>query len=112
MTEGLSGSVRRPIGVSTWAGVVRVTQPPGAVWQVSALSTTVIRLVWAITRSGAGSAVLQPGAPAARVALMEARLFQHAKVMARERSPVVVCATAVSTVSLEMGPLATGPALA
>src|SRR3954447_1769930 len=102
MTSGVFGSVRSPIGVSTFTGVTRVVQPAAVPWHVSALSTTVIRLRWARTRSGAGSVGLQPGAPAAR---LEFSADQQAKVSARERTPSELFATAVSTVWFAVGPL-------
>src|SRR3954449_4600978 len=102
MTSGVFGSVRSPIGVRTFTGVTSVVHPPARVWHVSAFSTTVTRLRCARTRSGAGSDEVQPGAPAAR---LEFSADQQAKVSARERNPSELCATAVSTVWLAMGPL-------
>src|SRR3954453_562778 len=93
ITSGAFGSVRSPIGVSTLTGVVCAVQLPGA--QVSAFRTTVTRFFCAMTRSGAGSSGVQPGAPAARLALSA---DQQAKVIARDRAPSVVLVTAVSTV--------------
>ena len=107
-TAGSAGSVRSPIGVSTLIGVLSAVHPPGALWQVSALRMTVIVVFWASTRSGAGSAAEQPGAPGAREApappFSEPRLDQHAKVSARIREASLEWPTA-STCWLDSGPL-------
>ena len=100
-TVGFFGSVRSPIGVSTLMFVGWATHPPGAVWHVSAFSTTEMLLFCASTRSGAGSVAVQPGAPAARVTLpvpSVERFDQQANVRARDRAPSDESAMLATTV--------------